>query len=103
MLASVELTPPDFIWKIGLDDLEELLAPMRESAPGAHGLPQGVCRSAGGIGQNVSSLLTRLVCREPLSLLALVPAELLHIPKSAEVDAQGLVIRSPEALQPLTL
>ena len=68
MLALVQHALPDLRWNMGLDEFEEILASKRESAPGPDGLPKSLYRSAGGVGPDFSSLLTRLACRERLSL-----------------------------------
>ena len=68
VLSLVQHAPPDLRWNIGLDEFEEILASKSESAPRPDGLPKTLYRSAGGIGPDFSSLLTRLACRERLSL-----------------------------------
>ena len=96
-LLFVQLAPLDLNWTVGLDEFEELLASERESAPGPDGLPYSVYRSAGGFGAQFS-----LRCQACLQRAAL-PSRTVFIPKSTEIDAQGHITRSLEALRPLTL
>ena len=103
MLALVQPAPPELSWNIGLDELEELLASKRESAP-----EQDVCLTVctallAVLEQNFISLLIRQ-CLQGATLLVGFGASLtLFIPKSSQTDAHGHIIRSPEALRPPTL
>ena len=92
ILPIVQPAPRELIWSIGLDEFEELLASKRDSAPDPDGLPNRVCRCAGGSGPR---------CRVRLSHTALVPAERsFFFPKTRNTNDRGLVIRS---LRRLTL
>ena len=96
MLAFVQPVPSDFA-----DEFEELLASKRESAPGPDGLPYSVCRSAGGTGGQIS--IRRLPgyfvgIGSPCWLFG--ACRKVFIPKSGELDAQGLLVRSLESLRP---
>ena len=92
MLEFVQTAPPELSWNIGLDELEELLASKRESAPGQcvplcwqyWGKISFRCSSGMFAGSDSPCRLWRLT---------------VFIPKSSQTDAHGHIIRSPEALR----
>ena len=82
----------DMNWTIAFSAFEEML----------EGLPCRVYRSAGGIGAKFLFVLTKQFCwgRSP-GWYRSVP-HCVH-PKNGDTNAQGLLIRTPEALRLLTL
>ena len=104
MLAVVQPTPLELNGTFGLEKFEEHLASQARNLLLDQMVYLIVCTAPQeALGPSFSPPLTKLFCSERLSLLALAPAERYSFPKSSEVDAQGLIIRSPEALRPLTL
>ena len=102
MLAFVQLAPLDLNWNIGSIEFEALLTSKRESAPGPDGLPCSVCRSAGGIGAKFLFAAYLAILQRSALPAGLRASRTVFIPKSSEVDAQGLLVRLPESLRPLT-
>ena len=102
-MQYVQKAPDDTRWEIDINEFDELMATIRESAPGhdrIHIVSTGVLE-----GWAFNSYTTRtkhLIEGGP------VPAQLaasrtVFIPKSSDVDNNGLIARSPEALRALTL
>ena len=103
ILSFVQPSLRDLTWTVGLDEFEELLASKRESAPGPDGSPNSVYRSAGGIGAKFL-FATYLATLQGKALpVGSGASRIVFIPKTSEANAQGLLIRSPESLRPLTL
>ena len=83
------------------EEFEELLAAKRESAPGPDGLPYSVHRCAGKYGSKFLFVANRV--KESAPPAGFGANRTVLIPETDEVHAEGLLIRSPESLRPLTL
>ena len=92
---------PTGAWRFA-DEFEELLASKRESAPGPDGSPYSVYRFAGGIGAKFLFDAYQAILQASALPAGFGACRTVFIPKSGEVDAQGLLIRSLESLRPLT-
>ena len=99
IVCFMQQAPRDVIWSAVLDEVEELLASKRESARGRWVAVPCV-------------LLCRLHwCQIPLRCLpgqgsgsqGFGASRRVFIPKTVKVNAQGLLIRSPDSLRRLTL
>ena len=93
--SSAQPVPRNLTWSIDLHEIFKLIASMRESAPGPDGLPYSVYSCAGCLGAKflqIAALPWEFGANRPV-----------FIPKTGEVNAQGLLIRSPESLRPATL
>ena len=75
----------------------------KESAPGPDGVPYSIYKCAGGLG----FLFLFNACKRVLQGGAVpthfAASRTVFVPKSSDVDDNGLVVRSPDALRPLTL
>ena len=97
ILRYVQKAPDDIRWEIDRNEFDELLATKKESAPGPDGIPFRVYRCAGGLG-------SQFLCNAFKQFRRCLPrAGLFSFPKSSDVDNNGRIVRSPEALRPLTL
>ena len=85
ILRYVQKAADDIRWESDGNEFEELMAARKESTPGPDGIPYSVYRCAGGSG---SQFLYNVY---------------IFIPKSSDVDNNGRIVRSPEALRLLTL
>ena len=103
ILSCVQPAHPDLNWSFQLDEFEELLASKRESAPGPDELPCSVHRSADGMGTKFLFAAFQAALRGAALHQEFGACRTVFIPKTSEVDVQGLLIRSLESLRPLTL
>ena len=75
----------------------------KESAPGPDGYPKSPYRCAGGLGsQFLYNAYKHVIEGGPVPAL-FAASRTVFIPKSSDVDNNGRIVRSPEALRPLLL
>ena len=95
--ARVQKGPDD------VGEFDELLATKKQSAPGPDGIPYSFCGCAGGLGsQFLYSAHKHVIEGGPVPAL-FAASRTVIISKSSDVDNNGRIVRSPEALRPLTL
>ena len=75
----------------------------KESAPGPDAVPESLCRCAGGMGSQFSFNAFKHVLECGPVPAQFAASRTVFISKSSDVDNNGLIVRSPEALRPLTL
>ena len=92
ILRFVQQAPDDINWTIFRAEFDDLLASQKDSAPGPDGIPYGVYRCAGGLG---SKFLFRSY-KAVLEGSSIGPSLSLRL-------LMERIIRSPDALRPLTL
>ena len=102
MFSFVEPAPHNLKWIIEFSKCVEMLASKRESAPGPDGLPFSVYRSALGIGAKFPFAAYDVFLRVTAHPAGFGASRTVIIPKRCDVNAQGLLIRTPEALRLLT-
>ena len=95
--------PHDIRWTIDKTEFDDLLALKKDSAPGPDGIPYGAYRCAWGLGSQFlfnayKSLLEGGTVPENFA-----ESRTAFIPKTSDIDDNGRIIRSPDALRPLTL
>ena len=102
ILRYVQQGPDDIRWTIDETEFDDLLALKKDSAPGPDGTPYGACRCAG-----LGSQFLFDACRALLEGGAVpdcfAESRTVFIPKTSDIDDNGRIIRSPDALRPLTL
>ena len=104
ILRYVQKAPDAIRWVIDKNEFDELLALKKEAAPGRDGFQYSLHRCAGGLGLLVSlQRIQTCVWRVVLFLRNLPKVRAVFIPKSSDVDNDGRIVRSPDALRPLTL
>ena len=82
------------------DDLRTL---KKDSAPGLDGIPYGAYRCAGGLGSKFLFNAKRAVLEGSTIPDCFAESRTVSIPKTSDIDDNGRIIRSPDALRPLTL
>ena len=73
------------------------------SAPGLDGIPYGVYRCAGGLGSNFLFHAYKAVLEGSAIPDCFAESRTVFIPKTSDIGDLGRIIRSPDALRPLTL
>ena len=102
-LRCVQQAPDDIPWTLVQAEFDDLLASKEDSAPGPDGILYGVYRCAGGLGSKFlfHAYLAVLEGRNIPTCFA--ESRTVFIPKASDTDDLGRIIRSPDALRPLTL
>ena len=93
----------DIRWVIDQNEFDELMASKKESAPGPDGIPYSFYRCAGGLGSRILFCAYKHVLEGGTIPELFAESTTVFIPKSSDVDNNGRIIRSLEALRPLTL
>ena len=90
---------------IGLDraEFDDLLASKKDSAPGLDGIPSGIYRFAGGLGSKFLFHAYQAVLEGRNVPTCFAERRTVFIPKTSDTDDLGRIVRSPNALRPLTL
>ena len=92
----------DIRWEIDRNEYE-LMATKKDSAPGPNGIPYSLNRCAGGLGcQFLFNAYKHVIEGGPVPAQC-AASRTVFIPKSSDVDNNCLIVRSPDALRPLTL
>ena len=101
ILRYVQNAPDDIRWIIDEREFDELMATKKESSP--DGIPYSFHRCAGGLGSQVLFNAYKRVLVDGTIPALFAESRTVFIPKSSHVDNDGRIVRSPEALRPLTL
>ena len=102
ILRCVQQAPADTRWEIDRNELDELMATQKESAPGPDGIPCSFYRCAGKLGSQVLFNAYKHVLEGGAVPALFAESRTVFIPKSSD-DNSGRIVRSPEALRPLIL
>ena len=102
-LRYVQQAPDDISWIIDQAEFDDLLALKKDSAPGPDGIPYGVYRCAGGLGSKFLFRSYQAVLEGSTIPDCFAESRTVFIPKTSDTDDLGRIIRSPDALRPLTL
>ena len=103
ILRYVQKAPDDINWTIDQAEFVDLLASKKDSAPGPDGIPYGACRCAGGLGSKFLFNAYRACLKGGAVPDCFAESRTVFIPKTSDIDDNGRIIRSPDALRPLTL
>ena len=95
--------PDDIRWTVDKTEFGDLLALKKDSAPGPDGIPYGVYRCAGGLGSKFLFLAYQDVLGGSAIPDCFAECRTIFIPKTSDIDDFGRIIRSLDALRPLTL
>ena len=93
----------DINWTIDQAGFNDLFALKKDSAPGPDGIPYGVYRCAGGLGSKFLFDAYQAVLEGRNNTDCFAESRTVFIPKTSDTDDLGRIIRSPDALRPLTL
>ena len=101
ILRFVQHAPDDIRWTIDKTEFDDLLALKKDWAPSPDGTRYGVYRCAGGLGSKF--LYAYQAVLEGSSIPdCFAVSRTIFIPKTSDIDDLGRIIRSPDALRPLT-
>ena len=106
ILRYVQQAPDDISWTIDQAEFDDVLALKKDSALGPDGIPYGAYRCAGGGGGLISKFLFnffRALLEGGAVPDCFAESRTVFIPKTSHIDDNGRIIRSPDALRPLTL
>ena len=104
ILRYVQQAPDDISWTADQAELDDLLALKIDSAPGPDGIPCGAYRCAGGLGsQFLFNAYRALLEGGAVPDHFAESRTVFFIPKTPDIDDSVRIIRSPDALRPLTL
>ena len=103
ILRYVQHAPDDINWTIDQTEFDELFALKKDSAPGPDGIPYGIYRCAGGLGSKFLFHAYKAVLEGSAIPDCFAESRTVFIPKTSDMNDLGRIIRSPDALRPLTL
>ena len=103
ILRYVQRALDDIRWVMDKNEFDELIATKKEPAPGPAGIPYSFDRCVGGLGSQVLFNANNHVLEGGTIPALFAESRTVFIPKSSNVDNDGRIVRSPEALRPLTL
>ena len=101
ILRYVQKAPDDIHWTIDRTEFDQLIVLKKDSAPGPDGIPYSFysCAERDWVRRFYSTPTN--TCWSVPALFA--ESRTVSFPKSSDVDNNGRIVRSPEALRPLTL
>ena len=103
ILRIVQKAPDDIRWTIDKTEFDELTAKKKDSAPGPDGISYGAFRCARGLGSQFLFNAYRSLLGGGTVPEHFAESGTVFIPKTSDIDDNGRIIRSPDALRPLTL
>ena len=83
-------------------EFDDVFAMKKDSAPGPDGIPYGAYRCAGGLGSQFVNNAYRALWEGGAVPDHFAESRTVFIPKPSDIDDNGRIIRSPDALRPLT-
>ena len=103
IFRCVQQAPDDISWTLDQAEFDDLLALKKDSAPGPDGIPYGACRCAGRLGSKFHFDVYKAVLEGSGIPDCFADSATVLVPKTSDIDDHGRIIRSPDALRPLTL
>ena len=103
ILRFVQQAPDDICWTFHKAEFDDLLALKKDSAPGTDGIPFVAYRCAGNLGSQFLFNAYRALVAGGAVPDHYAESRTVFIPKTSDIDDNGRIIRSPDALRPLTL
>ena len=103
ILQYVQKAPDDIPGKLTETSLTNWGATKKESAPGLDGISHRLYRCAGVLGSQFLFNAYKHVLEGGTILALFAESRTVFIPKSSDLDNSERIVRSPEALRPLTL
>ena len=101
-MRFVQQAPDGINCAIDQAEFDDLLALKKDSAPGPDGIPYGVYRCAGGLGSKFPFRAYQAVLEGSAIPDCFAESRTVFIPKTSDTDDLGRIIRSLDALRPLT-
>ena len=103
ILRYVQQAPDDNCRTIDQAEFDDLLALKKDSSPGPDGIPYGAYRCTGGLGSQFLFNAYR-ACVEGVAIPdCCAESRTVFVTKISDIDDNGRIIRSPDALRRLTL
>ena len=102
-LRFVRQPPDDINWTVDQAEFDDLLALKKDSASGPDGIPYVVYRCAGGLGSKLFYRAYQAVLEGNTIPDCFAESRTVFITKTSDTDDLGRIIRSLDALRPLTL
>ena len=103
ILRFVPKAPDDIRWTIDRTEFDELVAMKKDSALGPDGIPYGAYRCAEGLGSQFLFNAYKFLLEGGTVPEHFAGSRTVIIPKTSDIDDNGRMIRSPDALRLLTL
>ena len=103
ILRFVQQAPDGINWTIDQAEFDDLLSLKKNSALGSDGIPSGVYRYAGGLGSKLLLRAYQAVLEGRSIPDCLAESRTVFIPKTSDTDYLGRIVRSLDALRPMTL
>ena len=103
ILRFVQKAPDDIRWTVDKTDFDELIARKKGSAPGPDGIPCGAYKCAQNVGSQFLFNAYRVLLEGGTVPDHFAESGTVFIPMTTDIDDNGRIIRSPDALRPLTL
>ena len=103
ILRNVQKDPDDIRWTTDRTEFDELISLVKDSAPGPDGIPYGAFWCAGGLGSQFLFNANKYLLEGGTVPENFAERRTVFSPKTSDIDDNGRIIRSPDALRPLTL
>ena len=103
ILRYVQQAPDDTRWTIDQAEFDDLLTLKKDSAPGPDGIPYGAYRCAWGLGSKFLFKAYKYLLEGGAVPDHVAESRTVFIFKTSDIDDNGRIFRSPDALRPLTL
>ena len=102
ILRFVQQAPDDISWTIDQAEFDDLLALKKDSAPGPDGIPYGACKCARNLGSQFLFNAYRALLEGGTAHDHYAESRTVFTPQDSDIHDIGRIIRSPDALRPLT-
>ena len=103
ILRHVQQAPDDIRWTFDRTEFDELIALEKDSALGPDGIPYGACKCAGRLGFQFLFNAYKYLLEGGTVPEHFAESRTVFIFKTSDIDDNGRIFRSPDALRPLTL
>ena len=102
-MRFVQHAHDDINWTIDQAEFDDIIAFKKHSAPGPDGIPYGASCSAGGLGSKFLFRACQAVLERSTIPCCFAESWTVFNPKTSDTDGLGSIMRSHDALRPLTL
>ena len=103
ILRYLQKAPDDIRWTTDKTEFDDLLALKKYSAPNPDGIPSGAYKCAGSLGSQFLFNAYRAPLEGGTVPDYFIESRTVFIPKTSDLDDNGEIIRSPDALRLVTI
>ena len=103
ILEYVQKALDDIQWETVKREFDEMIVTKKESAPGPDGFPNGICRCAGGLGFHFLFNAYKRALEGGVVPTHFAASRPCSFPSPPMSMTMVFIVRSPDALRPLTL